>query len=86
MLYLFHSASEFQTDLTVENTGPKICAQIPQSFKINCSESGKPPECVLMITPIGEDQLLLKGVLDFYGCILELWNFIYYLFTFCFNV
>ncbi|XP_056102361.1 filamin-A isoform X3 [Rhinichthys klamathensis goyatoka] len=53
----FRSLSEFQTDLTVENTGPKICAQIPQSFKINCSKSGKPPECVLMITPIGKTEL-----------------------------
>jgi len=71
---LFHSPSEFQTDLTVDNTGPKICAQIPQSFKINCSKSGKPPECALMITPTGEDQLLLMGVSDFCGCILCNWQ------------
>ncbi|XDV45848.1 hypothetical protein PO909_013870 [Leuciscus waleckii] len=53
----FRSLSEFQTDLTVENTGPKICAQIPQSFKINSSKSGKPPECALMITPSGKTEL-----------------------------
>ncbi|XP_043080224.1 filamin-A [Puntigrus tetrazona] len=47
------SISEFPEDLTE----PKICAQIPQSFKINSSKSGKPPECVLMITPNGEAEL-----------------------------
>ncbi|KTG26106.1 hypothetical protein cypCar_00039678 [Cyprinus carpio] len=59
------SPSEFPEDLTVGHTEPKICAQIPQSFKINCSKSGMPPECVLMITPNGEDQLLLKDESDF---------------------
>ncbi|KAK2885697.1 hypothetical protein Q8A67_016534 [Cirrhinus molitorella] len=50
------SLSEFQADLTVENT-EQICAQVPQSFKINCSRSGKPPECALMITPNGKAEL-----------------------------
>ncbi|XP_067228456.1 filamin-B isoform X2 [Chanodichthys erythropterus] len=51
------SLSEFQADLTVENTEPKICTQIPQSFRINCSKSGKPPECALVITPNGKAEL-----------------------------
>ncbi|XP_050952646.1 filamin-B isoform X3 [Labeo rohita] len=50
------SFSAFQADLTVENT-EQICAQVPQSFKINCSKSGKPPECALMITPNGKAEL-----------------------------
>ncbi|KAF4096786.1 filamin-A isoform X3 [Onychostoma macrolepis] len=53
----FRSNSEFPEDLTVEHTEPKVCAQIPQSFKINCSKSGKPPACVLMITPNGKTEL-----------------------------
>ncbi|XP_016336177.1 filamin-C-like, partial [Sinocyclocheilus anshuiensis] len=51
------SLSEFPEDLTDEHTEPKICAPIPQSFKINCSKSGKPPECALMITPNGKTEL-----------------------------
>ncbi|XP_048033232.1 filamin-B isoform X2 [Megalobrama amblycephala] len=53
----YRSLSEFQADLNVENTEPKICTQIPQSFRINCSKSGKPPECALVITPNGKAEL-----------------------------
>ncbi|XP_059383627.1 filamin-B isoform X3 [Carassius carassius] len=51
------SISEFPEDLTVGHTEPKICAQIPQSYKISCSKSGKPPECALMISPNGKTEL-----------------------------
>ncbi|TRZ01404.1 hypothetical protein DNTS_018426 [Danionella cerebrum] len=39
------------------NSEPTVCSQSPQSFTISCNESGKPPECVLMITPAGETEL-----------------------------
>nr|XP_021330210.1 filamin-A isoform X3 [Danio rerio] len=45
-----------QTDPTV-NTEQSVCAQSPQLFRISCSKSGKPPDCVLMIRPDGETEL-----------------------------
>ena len=31
-----------------------VCAQIPQTFTIDCSETGEAPESVAVMTPSGE--------------------------------
>ncbi|KAL6482814.1 hypothetical protein MHYP_G00076860 [Metynnis hypsauchen] len=35
-----------------------ICSQVPQTFRINSSETGKPPETMVMMTPNGETELV----------------------------
>ncbi|XP_036446591.1 filamin-A isoform X2 [Colossoma macropomum] len=35
-----------------------ICSQVPQTFRINSSETGKPPETVVMMTPNGKTELV----------------------------
>uniref|UniRef100_A0A3B4CC65 Calponin-homology (CH) domain-containing protein n=1 Tax=Pygocentrus nattereri TaxID=42514 RepID=A0A3B4CC65_PYGNA len=35
-----------------------ICSQVPQTFRINSSQTGKPPETVVLMTPNGETELV----------------------------
>ncbi|KAL7864739.1 hypothetical protein AOLI_G00161590 [Acnodon oligacanthus] len=35
-----------------------ICFQVPQTFRINSSETGKPPETVVVMTPNGKTELM----------------------------
>lgn len=67
---LFCLCHRLQTDPTV-NTEQSVCAQSPQLFRISCSKSGKPPDCVLMIRPDGGKQFLFTDVLGFFCCVTD---------------